>query len=155
VPGADVIRYRFERVLVVVDGRDRSRRALDAAISICHATGARLTVLVASRRLPKYGASIAEIDDAKRLVDGQLASISNEAQAFASFAEVDVDTNRTSGPVRWVRRYAAASAVDLIVVARRGLPWPLPSTADRVVRSARCPVPRPASPGPWCSPPSR
>jgi nucleotide-binding universal stress UspA family protein len=44
--------YDFTNVLVPVDGSDGSEKALDCALSICHALGAQLTALAVEGKLP-------------------------------------------------------------------------------------------------------
>ena len=61
--------YDFTNVLVPVDGSEGSDKALDCALSICAALGARLTALAVEGRLPAYAATAGEVDEVKREKD--------------------------------------------------------------------------------------
>jgi nucleotide-binding universal stress UspA family protein len=57
--------YDFTNVLVPVDGSEGSEKALDCALSICAALGARLTALAVEGKLPAYAASLGEVEEVK------------------------------------------------------------------------------------------
>ena len=110
--------WRFANVLVLVDGSDGSRRAFDAALALCSATGATLTVLAEGARLPRYAALIAEVEDAQRINDRLASSLLVEAQAVASCAGVPIVTCAVANQgqsVQSIRR--KANAHDLVVLA--------------------------------------
>lgn len=112
--------YMFSNVLVQVDGSEASRRALEAALSLCEATRARLTVLAAQGRLPAYAATVGEVDDAKRAKDELFSSVLDEAQVMASYEGIPITTDLVTGPVvRAVSEYAESHAHDLIVLGNR------------------------------------
>ena len=134
----------FANVLVVIDGSDAARRALTSALDLCQATDARLTVLARGQRMPKAATSIAEVEDAKRRRDQSLAASLDEANVFASYADVDIVTDSLGGPSwRNIVNYAAAHENDLIVMGYKpGLlsGRVLRSTVDSVVQHSSCPV---------------
>lgn len=134
----------FRNVLVVIDGSDAARRALTTALNFCQATGARLTVLARGARMPKGATSITEVEEAERKRDQALSATLDEANVFASYAEVDIATDTLAGP-HWrnIVNYAEAHRSDLIVIGRN--PGLLSgrvfrSTADRLAQYAPCPV---------------
>jgi len=61
--------YEFQNALVAIDGSDDSAKALDCALSICSAVGAKLTVLAIEGKLPAYAASLGEVHEVKREKD--------------------------------------------------------------------------------------
>lgn len=134
----------FTRVLVVIDGSDAARRALEAALRLCRETGASLVVLARGEHMPKYGALIAEVEDAKRARDKVLAMTLDEASVFASYSDLAIVTY-TSPDSSWHRivDYAVKNESDLIVIGYRPSllgEWRFGSTIGRLVKRAPCPV---------------
>lgn len=134
----------FTNLVVVIDGSDAARRALTSAMALCRAADARLTVLARGQRMPKATASIAEVEDAKRRRNQALAASLDEANVFASYADIDIFTDTFAGP-NWrnIVNYAVAHHNDLIVIGYK--PGLLSgrvfrSTVDSVAHHSPCPV---------------
>jgi nucleotide-binding universal stress UspA family protein len=136
--------YQFTNVLVAIDGSDDARTALDCALSICGALGARLTALAVEGKLPAYAASLGEVDEVKREKDEFFTRVLGEAEQAARDRGVEVRTELVPGhAAEVITHYAAAHGHDLIVVGYRGHFMGdilLGSTADRVAHHAHCPV---------------
>jgi nucleotide-binding universal stress UspA family protein len=136
--------YEFSNVLVAIDGSDESHRALDCALSICSALGARLTILAVEGKLPAYAASLGEVDEVKREKDEFFSRALGEAEQSARERGVAARTDLIPGHTADViLHYAAAHAHDLIVVAHHAHVFAdvlRGSTADRVAHHAPCPV---------------
>jgi nucleotide-binding universal stress UspA family protein len=136
--------YEFTNLLVPVDGSEGSAKALDCALSICSALGARVTALAVEGRLPAYAASLGEVEDVKREKDEFFGRVLAGAQAEADAREVTIRTELVPGhAAEVITHYAAAHGHDLIVIGHRGHflgDVLLGSTADRVAHHAHCPV---------------
>jgi nucleotide-binding universal stress UspA family protein len=136
--------YRFTNVLVAVDGSAGADKALDCALSVCGAWGARLTALAVAGRLPAYAASLGEVDSVKREKEEFFARVLEEARRSAESREVEVTTDLVPGhAAEVITHYARAHGHDLIVIGHRGHflgDYLLGSTADRVAHHAHCPV---------------
>jgi nucleotide-binding universal stress UspA family protein len=136
--------YDFTNVLAPIDGSRDSDKALDCALSICSAVGARLTVLGVEGRLPAYAASLGEVDEVKREKDEFFSRVLSQAAHAARQRGVQADTDLVPGHTAdAIVRYAAAHAHDLIVVAHHAhfvKDVLVGSTADRVAHNAPCPV---------------
>ena len=136
--------YDFTNVLVAVDGSEDSGKALDCALSICRAVGARLTALAVEGKLPAYAASLGEVDEVKREKDEYFARVLGAAETAAQAAGIEIRTELVPGhPAEVITHYAAAHGHDLIVVGYSGHFMGdilLGSTADRVAHHAHCPV---------------
>lgn len=134
----------FEHILVVVDGSDGSRRALNIALSLCPPGGSRLTALAVEGRLPSYAASLSEVEDAKAKKDERFAAVLKDVAASAAEFEVEIETDLVAGSeVRAITRYAQRCGHDMIVIAhnrRRPGDYLFGSIADRVAHRAQCPV---------------
>jgi nucleotide-binding universal stress UspA family protein len=136
--------YEFTNVLVPVDGSEGSDKALDCALSICAALGARLTALAVEGRLPAYAATAGEVDEVKREKDEFFRGVLERAREKSEARDVKIWTELIAGhAAEVITHYARAHAHDLIVIGHRGHflgDYLLGSTADRVAHHAHCPV---------------
>jgi nucleotide-binding universal stress UspA family protein len=136
--------YEFTNVLVALDGSPGAAKALDCALSICAAIGARLTALAVEGKLPAYAASLGEVDEVKREKDEYFRGVLDDAIKQASARGIDVSSALVPGhAAEVITHYARAHGHDLIVVGHRGHflgDYLLGSTADRVAHHAHCPV---------------
>jgi nucleotide-binding universal stress UspA family protein len=136
--------YEFDNVLVALDGSEGAAKALDCALSICAAVGARLTAVAVEGRLPAYAASLGEVDDVKRAKDRYFRGVLAGAAEQAGARGVEIATDLVPGhAAEVITHYAQAHGHDLIVVGHRGHflgDYLLGSTADRVAHNAHCPV---------------
>lgn len=135
---------RIARIGVGVDGSGEAQHALDAAVTLASACGARLRVITAITRLA-FGdvgtaalPSISGNDEMRR----QLAAIHREAVATAR-AVVEVEECLLAGPADEVLA-AQADELDLLVVGSRGY-GPLGavllgSTSSHLAHTAGCPL---------------
>lgn len=136
--------YDFTNVLVPVDGSEGSQKALDCALSICTALGAKLTALAVEGKLPAYAATAGEVDEVKREKDEFFRAVLERAQEQAQAREVSITIDLVPGhAAEVITHYARAHGHDLIVIGHRGHflgDFLLGSTADRVAHHAHCPV---------------
>lgn len=136
--------YEFTNVLVALDGSEGARKALDCALSICSAVGARLTALAVEGKLPAYAASLGEVDEVKREKDEYFRGVLADATEQARTRGVEIDTDLVPGhAAEVITHYAYAHGHDLVVLGHRGHflgDYLLGSTADRVAHRAHCPV---------------
>jgi nucleotide-binding universal stress UspA family protein len=136
--------YEFTNVLVALDGSEGAAKALDCALSISSAVGARLTALAVEGKLPAYAASLGEVDEVKREKDSYFRRVLEDAAAQASARGVELKTDLVPGhAAEVITHYARAHGHDLIVIGHRGHflgDYLLGSTADRVAHHAHCPV---------------
>jgi len=135
---------RFKRILVAFDGSDPARHALDAALDLARDLDAQVEVLAVSGHLPRYAATVGEVDDALHERDVFFSGVLADARAVAAERHVEITTTFNPGhPAEEIVRYGQANGADLIVVGHRGHllhGFPLGSTAARVTRHAHCPV---------------
>jgi nucleotide-binding universal stress UspA family protein len=95
--------------------------------------------------LPKYAASIGEIDETAEQGRAYLADLLAEAKARAATAGVALETEEAAGqPADAIVRHASEHGHDLIVLGHSGHSgiWGtfLGTTPDKAVRHARCSV---------------
>ena len=134
----------FERILVAIDGSDGSDHALQKALELASALGARLVALAVEGPLPAYAATIAEVDEVKRERDTFFRSLLDGVRRRADDAGVPVEVELRPGhAAEVIVRVARERETDLIVLGHKGhflRDHLLGSTADRVAEHAECPV---------------
>jgi nucleotide-binding universal stress UspA family protein len=136
--------YRFDNVLVAIDGSEGAHRALDCAFSLIERLGGKLTALVVEGKLPAYAATAGEVDEVKREKDRFFQDVLERARREANERGIELRTELVPGhAAEVITHYARAHAHDLIVIGHRGHflgDYLLGSTADRVSHHAHCPV---------------
>jgi nucleotide-binding universal stress UspA family protein len=139
---------QFRHILAPTDFSEYSKKAVASALELAQKFGAKLTILHVVE-LPPYpvegyvppSLSATFLDDMERQATVDLAQVVPEAEA----AKVDVARLVAVGtPYRKIVETAEADHVDLIVMATAGRTGfshlVLGSIAERVVRTASCPV---------------
>ncbi|MFN5117948.1 MAG: universal stress protein [Cyanobacteriota bacterium] len=142
----------YSHLLVPSDGSELSARAVDQALALASALGARITFLHAQPRAPLPVVGMGEILDA-RTIEALIAAglresdhILSQASEAAAAAGVAVSCERVNSdlPHRAIVETAARLGCDLIVMAshgRRGLGGLLlGSETQRVLVQSSCPV---------------
>jgi universal stress protein A len=137
----------IRHILAPTDFSDYSKKALSDALELARTFGAKLTLLhvvepspyLGEFTLPTAGADL--VSNLERQASAALARMLPEAQR----AQIEVIRSVVIGsPLRKIVEAAEAKHVDLIVMAthgRTGLSHLLiGSVAERVVRTAPCPV---------------
>jgi nucleotide-binding universal stress UspA family protein len=136
--------YKFDNVLVAIDGSEGADRALDCAISLVERLGGKLTALVVEGKLPAYAATAGEVDEVKKEKDAFFQRVLDGARDQAKEHGVALQTELVPGhAAEVITQYAQAHGHDLIVIGHRGHflgDYLLGSTADRVSHHAHCPV---------------
>jgi nucleotide-binding universal stress UspA family protein len=137
----------FQKILVPVDFSEHASRAVDTAIELAKAFGAKLQLIhvfpMQSILLAPYEVSIPiDIEQSIREpINRKLAELAERAEKVG----VAVDTLTASGtPAEVIAQIARDHRADLIVMGTRGLAGLkhvlLGSVAERTLRIAPCPV---------------
>ena len=135
---------RFARILVGYDGSEPAGGALEAALDLAEELASEVEVLAVEGPLPRYAATMGEVDDAVSEREAFFAGVLAEARRLARARGIDITTTiRPGHPAEEIVRHAEAMGAGLIVVGHRGhfmRRFPLGSTAARVTHHAHCPV---------------
>lgn len=139
---------QFRHILAPTDFSEYSKQAVTSALELARKFGAKLTILHVIE-LPPYpiegyvppSLSVTFMDDLERQATADLAQLAPEAEA----ANVEVARVIAVGtPYHKIIETAEAEQVDLIVMATAGRTGfshlVMGSIAERVVRTATCPV---------------
>jgi nucleotide-binding universal stress UspA family protein len=143
--------YKFERILVALDGSARAEKSLELTTRIAKTTNAILTLLQAVEPPVPFSSPYlphAVEDTQTALEDGREASLAYldamKTRLEAQGLRVETETLLGAHPAPGILRYAEEHPVDLIAVAthgRGGLPRLfLGSVADKVLRAATVPI---------------
>jgi nucleotide-binding universal stress UspA family protein len=137
------------RILHPTDFSASAEQALAQARSLARALGAELVLLHVEVETPLYRESFVDSGEVRRVFEAQHAwareALGRRAEACRA-AGVPARALLTAGgpPHESIVATAEAESADLIVLGTHGrggfTRWFMGSVADRVVRSARCPV---------------
>ena len=135
----------FRKILVAYDGSEGAMKGLKAGIDLAKVHQAKLCALAVEEKLPRFSATIDEVQDEKEFADQKYGRILKAAEALAREAEVDLKTILRPGhPAKTIVEVAKEGQFDLILVGHSGLSevWArfLGSTAEKVSRHAPCSV---------------
>lgn len=146
----------FQKILVGIDGSDKSVEAADYSISIAKNTNAQLIILNVLETEPWYygknayeWASPDELNKVYEKEKAKIQKILDNIQEKAKTVGIESKTKilmipRTEDTVKPILKYAEDEEIDLIVVGTRGRTgikkMLLGSVASGVVTYAHCPV---------------
>ena len=136
----------FTRILVAYDGSSGSTRALNTAVQLAGERGAALLVLSVIEHLPRYAATIGEVNETVREQTQALQDSQRRAHAIAQeYGVTVVKTMIEAGhPAQLIISVAERERADLLVLGRSGHSqvWGrfMGSTADKITRHAPCSV---------------
>ena len=135
----------FKKILVAYDGSPGAKRALEVTCAMAKALGAELHAVAVLEHLPKYAASVGEIQEAQAQGQSYLHQVLSGAQEFALGRGVALQVDQVSGhPAQAIVKYADDQGIDLIALGHSGHSglWGtfLGTTADKTMRHAGCSV---------------
>jgi nucleotide-binding universal stress UspA family protein len=135
----------FEKIVVAYDGSEGSRKALHSACELVKVGASEVLALAVLEHLPKYAATVGEVEETQEQGRQYLNEVLTEAQELALAMQVDLRVDQVPGQAaQAIVRYAHEHESDLIVLGHSGHSgvWGafLGTTADKVVRHAHCSV---------------
>jgi nucleotide-binding universal stress UspA family protein/CBS-domain-containing membrane protein len=81
----------FKRILVAYDGSEGARAALALAIDLAKGVDGELYSVSVEERLPRYAATISEVEGAKEQIDDHFKTLTKEARDTAALAGVELE----------------------------------------------------------------
>lgn len=135
----------FQRILVAYDGSESAREALGLAIDLARARATGLTSLSIEEPLPRYAATISEVEGARERIEGHFRALTKEARDRAALEGVELDAVVRKGhEVREILDFVREGRFDLLVLGAHGhsrvLEWVAGSTSLAVARLSPCSV---------------
>jgi nucleotide-binding universal stress UspA family protein len=135
----------FRKILVAHDGSEGANKAMAVAIDLARHYGAELHLISVIEELPKYAATIDEVDEVQAEATRHYQAIQEEAQRQAERHGVKAYDRIIPGhEVETIVQYAEQGNFDVLVVGRQGhsARWlkHLGSTSSQITFYAPCTV---------------
>lgn len=135
----------FRKILVANDGSENAGKAVAAAIDLAVKYGAELHSISAEEGIPKYAATVGEVEEVKEQLDSAMRQMNEEAAAQAREHGVELHWSVEAGhEVEVVISHCKEGGYDLLVLgfmghsAVFGRIWG--STSQNLTRLAPCSV---------------
>ncbi len=111
----------FRKILVGNDGSDGAKRALQTALDLAQRDGAELHEISVEEHLPRYGALMGEVDEAKQEARDFFRRVTQDADAAAAARGITLTSHVVPGhPVEAITKFAQAGGFDLLVIGFTG-----------------------------------
>ena len=135
----------FRKILMAYDGSQGANRALAVGIDLAKIHGSELWVLAVEEKLPRFSATIDEVQEEKQFANDQYGKLLEAAKVRAKEAGIELKTLMRPGhPAQTIVSAAKEGKFDLVLVGHSGLSgvWAafLGTTAEKVSRHAPCSV---------------
>ncbi len=135
----------FKRILVAYDGSDGAQAALRAGIGLAKSPGTELYSISVEEHLPRYAASISEVEGAREQIDEHFRALTKQAQDVAALEGVELETAVRQGhAVQSILDLARERRCDLLILGAHGhsrvYERVIGSTSLSLVRLASCSV---------------
>lgn len=135
----------FKKILLAFDGSEGAIKALEAGINLAKQHQAELWALTVQERLPRYGGTIDEIQEEKKVADARYDKIVDQIRVKAQESDLEIRVLRPFGhPAQTIVEVAKEGRFDPILVGHSGVSgvWAafLGTTAEKVSRHAPCSV---------------
>jgi CBS domain-containing protein/nucleotide-binding universal stress UspA family protein len=135
----------FKRILVAYDGSDGARASLGIGIALAKAAGADLYSISVEEHLPRYAATISEVEGAKEQIEEHFRELTKHAHDRAGLQGVDLETAVRQGhEVEVILDFAREQRCDLLILGSHGhsrvFERVIGSTALSLARLAPCSV---------------
>jgi CBS domain-containing protein len=135
----------FKRILVAYDGSSSAGAGLRMGIDLAKATGAELQTLSVEEHLPRYAATIGEVEAAREAIDAHFHALTKHARDLALVEGLDIETLVRQGhEVETILAVAREGKADLLVIGDQGhsriLERLVGSTAHSLARLAPCSI---------------
>jgi nucleotide-binding universal stress UspA family protein len=135
----------FNRVMVAYDGSLGAKRALEVGVDLARSFDIELFVLAVEAHLPRFAATVGEVQEEQRYEENEAAVSLGEAEEYGRRRGTKIRTEaRVGSAPHTIALTAKEQDVDLIVLGHSGHSglWGhlLGTTADRVSEYAACSV---------------
>jgi nucleotide-binding universal stress UspA family protein/CBS-domain-containing membrane protein len=135
----------FKRILVAHDGSEGARAALGMGIALAKSLGVDLSTVSVEEHLPRYAATVSEVQAAKEEIDEYFHKLTKEARDAALLQGVELETIVRQGhEVKTILSVTREGRFDLLVIGYYGhsrvFEQIVGSTALSVARVAPCSV---------------
>ncbi len=135
----------YNNILVAYDGSEGAKKAMQNALDLAKAMGAKITALWVGGFRPYYHETVAEIDEENKAIDQFSAKLKKELKSVSLQAGIEIEFAHLQGnPAKLIAQYAEKNKIDLIVIGCKGHSgiWgnDLGHVTDKVSENAKCNV---------------
>jgi CBS-domain-containing membrane protein len=135
----------FRSILVAYDGSKGAEAALRMGIDLAKATGAELQTVSVEEHLPRYAATIGEVEAAREAIDAHFHDLTKHARDLALVEGLDIETVIRQGhEVESILAVVRERKADLLVLGDQGhsriVERLVGSTAHSLARLAPCSI---------------
>jgi CBS domain-containing protein len=135
----------FKSILVAYDGSSGAEAGLRMGIDLAKATGAELQTVSVEERLPRYAASIGEVEEARETIDAHFHKLVKHARDLALVEGLQIETLVRQGhEVEAILAVVRDGRFDLLVIGDQGhsrvLERLVGSTAHSLMRLVPCSI---------------
>jgi CBS domain-containing protein/nucleotide-binding universal stress UspA family protein len=111
----------FKRILVAYDGSEGAEGALVFAIALARAVDAELSSVSVEEHLPRYAASVSEVEGAKEQIDEHFRGLTKHARDVARLEGLELEAIVRQGhEVEEILDVARSERADLLVLGSHG-----------------------------------
>ena len=135
----------FQSILVAYDGSSGAEAALRMGIDLAKAAGAELQTISVEGRLPRYAATIGEVEEAREEIDAHFHTLMKHARDLALIEGLEIETLVRQGhEVETILAVVRDCKFDLLAIGEQGhgrmLDRLVGSTAQSLTRLVPCSV---------------
>lgn len=111
----------FKRILVAYDGSEGAQAALKFGIALAKQAGAELSSISVEEHLPRYAATISEVEGAREQIDEHFRALTKQARDAAGLQGVELETAVRQGhELASILDFARERRSDLLVLGSLG-----------------------------------
>jgi nucleotide-binding universal stress UspA family protein/CBS-domain-containing membrane protein len=135
----------FKRILVAYDGSEGAQIALKIGIGLAKSPGTELYSISVEEHLPRYAASISEVEGAREQIDEHFRALTKQAQDSAALQGVELGTVIRQGhEIESILDFARGRRCDVLILGSHGhsrvFERVIGSTSLSLARLASCSV---------------
>jgi nucleotide-binding universal stress UspA family protein len=111
----------FRKILIGNDGSDGAKKAVQAALTLARRDGAEVHQICVEEHLPRYGALMGEVIEAKQAAREFFENVTREAETAAAAAAVPFTSHVMFGhPVEVITQFVKDGGFELLVIGFTG-----------------------------------
>jgi nucleotide-binding universal stress UspA family protein len=111
----------FKRIVVAYDGSDGAQAALKFGIALAKNAGTELSSISVEEHLPRYAATISEVEGAREQIDEHFHALTKQARDTAGLQGVELETAVRQGhELTSILDFACERRSDLLVLGSLG-----------------------------------
>jgi nucleotide-binding universal stress UspA family protein len=111
----------YHKILVGNDGSEGAQKAVQAALALAQRDGAELHEISVEEHLPRYGALMGEVMEAKQEARDFFQEVTRQAEAAAAVMNIRLTSHVMPGhPVEAITTFLKDGGFDLLVIGFTG-----------------------------------